>query len=196
MSMNETIKELLKNRYVLFSCEGAAEGVIVQKLYDNNLTIIPQERFVQDYMHPAHRYTRCRKAEDIVRNYFGFDYAVDGAEGLLIARVVDSATPKFEIPRRQQNGTQVLSFITRPEIEMLVIHKENKLAEWYRALRKANNLKPSEFCKQNLGLAKIKEINFLKKYWSDGYELVSCIQAYAATCQRKAGELMLVDILK
>lgn len=115
---------VLKRRYVLFSCEGTAEGVVIQTLYDNDLMVVPRSRVVMDAVWDDRPYTRLRKASAIAGQYFGVDYAVDGAEGLAIARIVDSRAPKFELPRRQQNGTEVVSFVTRPEIEMLLIHSE------------------------------------------------------------------------
>lgn len=40
--MNSEVETLLKNRFVLFSCEGTAEGVVIQVLYDNDLLVVPR----------------------------------------------------------------------------------------------------------------------------------------------------------
>ena len=73
---------VLKRRYVLFSCEGTAEGVVIQTLYDNDLMVVPRSRVVMDAVWDDRPYTRLRKASAIAGQYFGVDYAVDGAEGL------------------------------------------------------------------------------------------------------------------
>lgn len=192
---NEEI-DLLKRRYVLFSCEGTAEGVVIQVLYDSDLMIVPRSRVVMDAVWDDRPYTRARKASAIADQYFGVDYAADGAEGLAIARIVDSHAPKFELPRRQQNGTEVVSFATRPEIEMLLIHAEGSYKAWLSASKKNRQLKPSDFCKQQLGLSDVKEMGFLKEYWADSDKLVWAIREHARCAKRQPGEYLLVDLLK
>lgn len=187
--------ELLKKRYVLFSCEGSAEGAVIQVLYDNDLMVVPCERVVMDAVWDDRPYTRLRKASAIAGQYFGVDYAVDGAEGLAIARIVDSRAPKFELPRRQQNGTEVVSFVTRPEIEMLLIHAEGAYKTWLSASKKNRQLKPSDFCKQQLGLSDVKEMGFLKEYWADSDKLVWAIREHARCAKRRPGEYLLLDLL-
>lgn len=44
------VRELLGSRFVLFSCEGAAEGVVMQRLYDEDVLAVPSERVVVDPM--------------------------------------------------------------------------------------------------------------------------------------------------
>lgn len=187
---------LLKRRYVLFSCEGTAEGVVIQTLYDSDLMVVPRSRVVVDAVWDDRPYTRARKASAIADQYFGVDYAVDGAEGLAIARIVDSRAPKFELPRRQQNGTEVVSFVTRPEIEMLLIHAEGAYKAWLSASKKNRQLKPSDFCKQQLGLSDVKEMGFLKEYWADSDKLVWAIREHVRCAKRQPGEYLLVDLLK
>lgn len=194
--MNNEAVHVLENRFVLFSCEGTAEGVIVQTLYDNDLLIVPQERVVKDVVMVNRPYTRKRKASEIADLYFAMDYEADGADGLAIARIVDSGSGKFEFPKRRQNGTEVLSFITRPEIEMLAIHNEDAFSLWQRLSRKNRQLRPSDFCRQELGLRDIKEKDFLERYWSNPCNLVASIRMHAEKTKRGSGELLLVDLLK
>ena len=163
------VRSMLERRYVLFSCEGAAEGVVIQKLFDEDLLAVRRERVVLDSVYVDRPYTRTRKASDIARQYLTMNYAVDGAEGLLIARIVDSRAPSFELPRGAREGAEVRSFFTRPEIEMLAIHREGAYDEWLRKSRRNRSLRPNEFCKQELGLSRIKETAFLKEYWSSGW---------------------------
>lgn len=189
-------RDILESRFVLFSVEGAAEGVIIERLIDDGLIVVPRDRIVCDALYVDRPHTRTRKAVDIVRDYFGVNYAVDGAEGLVIARIVDSKSPRFDIPRKQNNGTEVLSFYTRPEIEMLVIHCENAYGAWLKYKRRHKGVKPSDFCKSELGIIEVKQTDFLKKYWSDGSVLAQCIRAHASKVQREQGDLLLADLLK
>lgn len=122
--MDSDVKRALHSRFVLFSCEGTAEGVVIQRFYDDGLLLVSPDRVVSDAVYLNRPYTRTRKAADIVNQYLGMDYAVGGAEGILIAGIVDSRSPRFVLPREVRDDVLVLSFFTRPEIEMLVIHKE------------------------------------------------------------------------
>lgn len=193
--MNNLDLNNLTQRFVLFSCEGTAEGVVIQTLYDNDLLVVPRNHVVMDNTYFDRPYTRLRKADKIADEYFGMSYESNDASGLTVARIVDSKSAKFEFPKRRQNGTEVLSFFTRPEIEMLVIHAECAYGEWQKASRKNRQLKPSEFCSNNLGLSSIKEAPFLRDYWSDASKLVNAIHRHAEKAQRGRGELLLVDLL-
>lgn len=194
--MDNDALHILTNRYVLFGCEGTAEGIIIQQLYDDDLMVVPRNRVVKDAVMVNRPYTRTRKAADIAERYFSMDYEVDGAEGLAVARIVDSRAARFEFPKRRQNGAVVLSFFTRPEIEMLIVHGENAYGAWLRESRRNRQLRPAEFCKSALGMGDVKETAFLREYWSDSDRLVDAIRSYAAKAKRSAGELLLVDLLK
>lgn len=193
--MNNLDLNNLTHRFVLFSCEGTAEGVVIQTLYNNDLLVVPRNHVVMDNTYFDRPYTRLRKAGKIADEYFGMSYESNDASGLTVARIVDSKSAKFEFPKRRQNGTEVLSFFTRPEIEMLVIQAERAYGEWQKASRKNRQLKPSEFCSSNLGLSNIKEAPFLRDYWSDASKLVDAIHRHAEKAQRGRGELLLVDLL-
>ena len=195
VSMNRADLDCLIHRFVLFSVEGAAEGVVVQTLYENGRLVVPRDQVVMDNSIVNRPYTRMRKASQIADEYFGMSYESETASGLTVARVVDSRAAKFEFPKRQQNGTKVMSFYTRPEIEMRVIHAEGAFTEWQRASRKQRQLKPCEFCKQALGISRIKETPFLREYWSDVDKLVAAIESHAEHARCDSGEFLLRDLI-
>lgn len=195
MNNDIDVRYLLEHRFVLFSCEGTAEGVVIQRLFDEGLLAVDRNRVVFDSLYLDRPYTRMRKATDIASHYLTVNYAVDGAEGILIARIVDSRASRFDLPRGARDGAEVRSFYTRPEIEMLAIHREGAYDEWQRRSRRERSLRPSEFCKQELGLSRIKEAAFLEEYWSDGNLLVKAILEHASKSQRKDGDLFLADLL-
>lgn len=192
--MIDVAKEL-SSRYVLFSCEGAAEGVVVERLFESGKLAIPEERVVLDPI-TYKPFTRLRKAADIENRFFAQNYNVDGAEGLLLARVVDSRNAKFSLSRINRDAALVRTFITAPEIEMLVIHAEGAYEGWCRANKSNRHLKPSEYCVEQLGMHEVKSAGFLREYWSDVEKLVLAIQGYAAKRgKRKTDELMLANLL-
>ena len=193
--MDSAIAECLTRRYVLFSCEGTAEGIVIQTLYNNGRLVVPRDLVVMDNCMVNRPYTRLREARKIADEYFGMSYESDIASGLTVARIVDSRSPKFDFPKRKQNGTKVLSFYTRPEIEMLVIHAEGAFGEWQKASRRQRQLKPSDFCKQALGFPRVKEVPFLREYWSDVEKLISAIDSHAEHARRGPGELLLKDLV-
>ena len=62
--MNSEVETLLKNRFVLFSCAGTAEGVVIQVLYDNDLLVVPGERVVKDEVLVKRPYTHKERCEN------------------------------------------------------------------------------------------------------------------------------------
>lgn len=189
------IKTELQTHYVLFSAEGAGEGIILNKLFDAGMLIVPSDRVVKDRM-TFKPFTRLRKANQIADQFLNESYPVGSESRLLIARLIDSSTPAFPLPKQYRDTAIVRSFITSPEIEMLVIYKESALDAWKRKSRQNRQLKPSDFCKQYLKISDLKSQQFLEEYWSDEVELVSCIQQYAQHHTRKSPDtFFLVDLL-
>ena len=191
-----SVAEELCSRYVLFSCEGAAEGVVIERLFESGRLIVPEERVVIDPI-TYKPFTRLRKAANIEDRFFTQNYAVDGAEGLLLARVVDSRNAQFSLSRVNRDAVPVRTFVTAPEIEMLVIHAEGAYEDWCRVSRLNRHLKPSEYCTDNLGMREVKSGDFLRGYWDDAERLILAIQAYSSKRgKRKANELMLANLLR
>ncbi|MBR3315651.1 MAG: hypothetical protein IKG18_16115 [Atopobiaceae bacterium] len=188
-----SVDELLDSRWVLFSLEGGAEQVVMDKLIEADALRVPRQKIVDDpiYFTP---YTRLRKADQIAQRFFATSYCADGASGLLLARIVDSRAGRFVLPRRWVHSCVVESFFTRPEIEVLVIHAEGAFKEWSRASRRNRQLRPSEFCKANLRMRDVKSPSFLERYW-DERKLVDAIHAYDRHRNHASGELSLGDLL-
>lgn len=103
--MGNQAKDILSSCFVLFSCEGTAEGAVIQVLYDNDLLIVPRDRVVKDALIVDRPYTRKRKASEIANDYFSMNYETAGAEGLAVARIVDSGAPSLSF---QSAGRTVL----------------------------------------------------------------------------------------
>ena len=193
--MVEDVRHELRSRFVLFSFEGTAEQIIIERLFEDDLLCISRDRVVKDPMtfKPG---TRSRKARDIEERFLGENYAVRGSEGLLVARIVDSRSARFRFSKRYEGTAVVRSFFTRPEIEMLAIIHEDAYGSWLNAVKRNHNLRPSDYFSQNLGLRGIKRAEVLRDYWSDGLELARCIREYSSKKGKSRGdELMLADLL-
>lgn len=187
------LRSLLRSSYVLFSCEGTAEAVCIQKLVDAEALVVPRANVVDDpiFFTP---YTRLRKADDIAGRFLRTTFEGEGVSGLTICRIVDSRSAKFRLPRQFEGACAIASLFTRPEIEMLVIHAMDAYDEWSKMSRRNRQLKPSEFCKGHLGLAHVKERGFLEGFWDAG-KLVKAIEAYDARRSHADGELSLGALL-
>jgi hypothetical protein len=178
--MTTEFREKLVSSLVLFSCEGKAEHVILSKLRQEKRLLCSSESIVD--------LTLLRGAASIEHSYLGLDYD----QQLIIVRVLDSRSEQFELNRLYRDRFPVFSIYTHPEIEMLAIIKEGQLAEYDKV---KSRMKPSQFCKETLGMARIKDKAFLDSYWTAD-ELSEAIREYRRIRQIKSGELCLVDILK
>ena len=193
--MSTDIRTELQNHYVLFCVEGTAEGVVINKLVDAGFLLVPTSHIVKDRM-TFKPFTRTRKAKDIAEHYLDENYQLEASSKLLIARIIDSDTPKFILPHAYKETAIVRNFITAPEIEMLVIYKENATDLWLKQSRKNKQLKPCEFCKQKLGMKDIKSAVFLNEYWSDAEELANTIRQYAQKHSKQGrNNFTLADLL-
>ena len=110
---------------------------------------------------------------------------------IIVYRILDSRRENFKLSKAYAGKVDVINIITAPEIEMLIILKENKYKEF-----KKSSMKPSEFCKSNLKFKNVKEYNFVKGYFDDVNQLVECLSEYKRVSKIKKGEFTLYDLLK
>lgn len=110
---------------------------------------------------------------------------------ITIIRVLDSRKENFKLSKLYVDKVSVINVITAPEIEMLIIHAENKYSDWQKSKRK-----PSDYCKQNLSFKDVKKYDFVKKYFSDITILLNAIKLYKQNSRIIKGEHTLYDLLK
>lgn len=166
----EAIRDL-KSRQVLFSCEGKAERVVITTLSEADALVVPNQNIVRDL--DGRPCTLLRRAKDIQREFLGVDYP----DGLLIARIVDVNPGAFRLDRPfRLLDIKVSDFITRPEIEALVLVREGELDRFRGRRGEDRRLNASDWCMQKLGMKNVKDEEFLKVYWSDAGELARCIR--------------------
>lgn len=181
----EDVRKELQGRYVLISCEGAAEAVIAKTLIENNRLIVPREQLIEDEK-TGERFTELRKPDDILNAFARYDYTLNGNDGMFaLARIVDKAARTGRADKHYRGIALPFDFVTRPEIEMLMVIKEGKLRAWNAAREKRPTLKVSEFCKSELRIKSSKSRSYLERYWSDPDELVRCIREYHRIAEKK-----------
>ena len=133
--------------------------------------------------------TRKRKSIDIQDEYLKFEYDWP----VCIVRVLDSLRERFKLGTLYAERYPIINVYTRPEIEMLIIIRENKYNDY---IKQKSILKPSIFCKNNLKLPHVKSAAFLQKYWSSADEIVEAAIEYRRLTHLERGELTLADIIE
>ena len=89
------------------------------------------------------------------------------------------------------NKVRIVNVVTAPEIEMLIIHNENKYTHY-----KFPGMKPSEYCKVELNYHNVKSEAFVTKYFADVDVLVAAIYEHKRVANIQRNEIALADILK
>lgn len=183
-------RELLRSRDVLFSCEGTAEAVIIDCLVKEGKTLVPSSHIVEN--RDGKPYTTLRKINRLQDEFFGVDYP----HGLMIVRVKDQSPENFRIPKLYRDSIIYRDVITRPEIESLVLVREEQYRNWYEHGKTES--KPSEWCERELGFGKkLKTYQFLKQYWNSVDAVIDAIRNYDSLIGgHKHDQLNLSDLLE
>lgn len=137
------------SKYVACICEGSAEQAIIDLLLEHNLLIFNREQLLDEQV------IRCRDARTFETRYLrkGFN------DKISIIRILDSRRENFKLSKAYQHKVDVINVITAPEIEMLIIHSEDK----YKDFKKSGK-KPSDFCKQDLKMKDVKTYQYYLIY--------------------------------
>lgn len=162
----------------VISCEGTAEKVAVDILLEANALVFPKADVVD--------VTRLRKASDIQDKYLNLDYDWP----LCVVRVLDSRKERFKLGNLYAGRFPVVSYVTHPEIEVLAIIREGAWRRWH-----GGRMKPSDFCKQELGMREVKREDFLRGYW-DVDSLTAAARDYRRLSKIPKGELCLADLIR
>ncbi|MCL2137384.1 MAG: hypothetical protein FWH40_07725 [Coriobacteriia bacterium] len=174
-----SFQEDLGASWVLFCCEGTAEKVIIRKLSTAGYLFCPDSSIIE--------ITATRGARDIERSFLDIDYDKE----LMIVRILDSRSEAFKLGKLYEPRFKVYDVLTHREIEILVIINEGCLADYEKV---KSTMKPSTYCKEVLGMKKVKQMRFLDDYW-DLVSLKKAILEYKRITQLRPGELCLADLL-
>lgn len=161
--MSELV-DCLRNVYILCLCEGGAEMAVMNMLLDNNKLIFKRENLIRGCVHPRMDTT------NIERKFLKKSYD----KTVVILRILDSKNEKFKLNKPYKEMFEVKKCLTKPEIEILVIHDCCKLKEYIKV---KSTIKPSLFCKTHLKLKDIKSKEFVNRYF-DIDKLLVALKSY------------------
>lgn len=106
-------------------------------------------------------------------------------EKIKVYRIIDSPKEKFNITGPYRERVEVINIITAPEIEMLVIHAENKYDHYSK-----KNVKPSIYVKEQLAISNVKSFDFVKEYFANVEKLIYAIEKYHQKTKKKENTLL------
>jgi len=162
-------------------CEGGAEHAIMDILLENNAILFQKSQLLDE---KAIRTRSAAKFEqDYLRKHFN--------RKVTIYRILDSRRENFKLSKPYRDKVEIINVITAPEIEMLIIHNENKYNEF-----KKSGKKPSDYCKQDLKCPEVKSYKFVESYFSNIDTLITAIKMYRKKANIPNGELSLYDLLR
>lgn len=183
--MQESVRERIKKaKYIICSCEGAAELDIIKLLLKEDLLLFKEEQVLFDGI------TNYRKASDIQEKFLGtiFD------EKILILRILDSKNDKFNLKKPYNEKCEVININTVPEIEILLIIYFGKYDEYTKKYK--NEYKPSQYCKIILQEKNIKKHGYMTNLFSGKInDLVRVLHFYKSKNKRDNLNYI-VDLLK
>ncbi len=166
------------NNYVAIIAEGKGERVVIDILLDNGCLIYTREDLLEGEV------LATRSAKQFEDKHLAFKLT----KPLEVYRIVDSSNEKFVIKKKDVDLT-IHDCLTRPEIEMLIIHDIGKYTQF-----KNQSKKPSDFLKQNLrGYHKGEK--YWNYYFSDNVnKLIHCLKLHDQS--RPSGEITILSLIK
>lgn len=174
---------------ILIMCEGPNELKVLNLLLDSGKLKFTRDDLLD--MRPFHaRQLTSPQLKPALDAYHG---------NIEIYRVGDTMTDALKIPKELIPQIQAQKkFCTKPELEMLLIIAENKVAEFEKVKSKQ---KPKSFCKKNVSFNRKKYDNstaFFEEYFQNNIDLLvyAITEYHRIHGKHKAGEGYLFDLLK
>ncbi|MBO4911329.1 MAG: hypothetical protein J5504_01270 [Butyrivibrio sp.] len=168
--------------FIACICEGGAETAIMDILLDNDLLIFRREQLIEERVLPR------TSVKEFERRYLRMAFD----QKIIILRVIDSRGEEFNLSRAYRCQVEIINVITAPEIEMLIIASQRKYNEYMRSGIK----KPSDYCKNVLGIKNVKSPAYIRDYFSDPKYLIESIKEYNRIHKQKNNEASLYDLIK
>lgn len=182
--MCNPLKEQLKGKYVICSCEGAAEEAIMDLLIDNGLLCFCREDLISGVC------TRIRTGEHLARQFLGTEMERE----IAILRILDREKEQIKLPKayKMRGDVSIFDIVTKPEIEILHIIDAN-LYDDFKAPRN-KGVKASAYCKGHLEMRNNvrdpKSKRFIVQRYADNpARLIEAIRRHRQIVQQKAYSL-------
>lgn len=154
--------------YIAIICEGEAEKAIMDILLESGSLIYEKADLLDEEV-----MFRCKakvfESQYLNRNFRG--------RKVHVVRIHDSVKEKFKISKTYASKIAGIdSYITRPEIEMLIILAENKYVDYKN--KYIRTMKPGDYCKQVLRFRGVKKYDFVLDYFKDVNRLIETLRKY------------------
>mgnify|MGYP000314383176 CR=1 FL=1 len=101
-------------------CEGSAENAIMTYFWIITFLIFNREEMIEEEV------IRCREAKKFEEKYLRKGFK----DKISVIRILDSRGENFKLSKAYAGKVDVINVVTAPEIEMLIIHNENKYKEY------------------------------------------------------------------
>lgn len=179
------ISEIIKGEvYILCICEGKAEEDIMNMLLDNNMLIFDREDMI------SKKVVKRSAVKKIEEDHLGIRYE----KPVCILRIIDSRNEKFKLSKvyEERYGNRILNLLTRPEIEILIIIKNGDFDTYTRKYK--SRIKPSQYCKDQYRIAKIKSSGTMNSIFKDMEDLKKALRTYHK--YKSDNEYSIYDLLK
>lgn len=161
MKKMSRIREVVK---IALLCEGHSERAIMDRLLEHDALHFKQEDVLEEEA------IKIRSAKSFQDKYLSKTMR----EKIIVYRIIDSPKEVFKLSGPyKEKVEQVVNVITSPEIEMLIIHAEDRYDTYAHS-----KMKPSEYVNNVLGIKRIKNYETVQRYFRDIEKLKSAIKTY------------------
>lgn len=168
-------------------CEGSTEKTIISILLEENALTFTEDQLLDEEL----LFGKFRDPETFTDHYLTMDY--DGTKIVVLS--IQDDTRSYNIKSPYSNKIkEVCLIVTKPEIEMLMIHSLNLYNDYQKLKSKK---KPSLFLAEHLGekSSVIKSEAYIRKFYKK-HSLVDAIQQHSKKAKRTKNHYFLVDLLK
>jgi hypothetical protein len=155
-------------------------------LLDNDMLVFKRDQLISG--EPVKRES-VTSIQDKYLNY-SFD------KPLYILRIIDSKNEKFKLSKLyiDRFGSSIINVQTCPEIEILLIISSDNYSKYTNQFK--SKMKPSEYCKQVLGMKNVKQKSCFESVFADINKLKEAINKYARYTKKSFKFYTLNDLLK
>lgn len=171
--------------YVLCLCEGTAEKEIIEWLLEENKLLFSYDDLING--DKQNGIVKVRSVKNVEKRYLSLDYD----RKVVILRILDSRSEQFKLGKLYKDRFDVKSFLTPPEIEILMIIKMNDYGKYKQ---KHPNLKPSEYATKYYKIPNIKKSGVMRDFFENDIEqLIEAITTHKS--KHAKNELTICNLL-
>ena len=171
--------------------EGNSEKYILELLLEQEAFIFESWQLLDGQLFKR---SNSQHREALESQYFPMDF---GNSRLVLFLIQDDdATMKIDDVFLDKI-TGPIFIVTKPEIEMLMIHSLDCYEDFHKARVQNHQLKPSQFVagKMNISTSRVKSKEFIQAFYEE-HSLVDSILSHSGKANHERGKYLLADIIK